>query len=172
MHEVVGSTPTVSIFFDHLACERLCASEFKLLYIQSPIHSERPISRPTTVDALPPTARSIALLLASTPTVQDAQPGVLHQLLEFSHRYTTQVLSDALVYAEHGGRSGKIEMDDVVLAVQARVGWEFGGRVPKEVRGNYWTSRLLMNSGLIYSFYAVHAFACYSNQCSTASICS
>jgi transcription initiation factor TFIID subunit 9B len=24
-------------------------------------------------------------------------------------------------------------MDDVVLAVQARVGWEFGGRVPKEV---------------------------------------
>jgi transcription initiation factor TFIID subunit 9B len=24
-------------------------------------------------------------------------------------------------------------MDDVILAVQARVGWEFGGRVPKEV---------------------------------------
>ncbi|KZT12888.1 transcription factor TAFII-31, partial [Laetiporus sulphureus 93-53] len=80
----------------------------------------------------PPTARAIALLLASTPTVQDAQPGVLHQLLEFSHRYTTQVLSDALVYAEHAGRSGKVEMDDVTLAVQARVGWEFGGRVPKE----------------------------------------
>ena len=86
-------------------------------------------------DNLPPTARSIALLLASTPTVQDAQPGVLHQLLEFSHRYTSQVLSDALVYAEHAGRSGKIEMDDAVLAVQARVGWEFGGRVPKEVGG-------------------------------------
>lgn len=45
-----------------------------------------------------------------------------------------QVLSDAQVYAEHAGRSGtsKIEMDDVVLAVQARVGWEFGGRIPKE----------------------------------------
>ncbi|KAH7903983.1 transcription initiation factor IID, 31kD subunit-domain-containing protein [Hygrophoropsis aurantiaca] len=85
-------------------------------------------------DALPPTARAIALLLASTPTVQDAQPGVLHQLLEFAHRYTAQVLSDAQVYAEHAGRSGatKIEMDDVTLAVQARVGWEFGGRVPKE----------------------------------------
>jgi hypothetical protein len=24
-------------------------------------------------------------------------------------------------------------MDDVTLAIQARVGWEFGGRVPKEV---------------------------------------
>ncbi|KIJ56630.1 hypothetical protein M422DRAFT_102237, partial [Sphaerobolus stellatus SS14] len=80
----------------------------------------------------PPTARSIALLLASTPAIQDSHPAVLHQLLEFSHRYTSQVLSDALVYAEHAGRAGKIEMDDVSLAVQARVGWEFGGRVPKE----------------------------------------
>jgi transcription initiation factor TFIID subunit 9B len=90
------------------------------------------MSRPST-ESLPPAARAIALLLASTPTVQDAQPGVLHQLLEFSHRYTAQVLSDALVYAEHAGRPGKLEMDDVTLAVQARVGWEFGGRVPKEV---------------------------------------
>ncbi|KAF9469045.1 transcription initiation factor IID, 31kD subunit-domain-containing protein [Collybia nuda] len=88
------------------------------------------MSRPA--ENLPPTARAIALLLSSTPAVQDAQPGVLHQLLEFSHRYTTQVLTDASVYAEHGGRSGKIETEDVVLAVQARVGWEFGGRVPKE----------------------------------------
>ncbi|TFK29283.1 TFIID-31kDa-domain-containing protein [Coprinopsis marcescibilis] len=87
-------------------------------------------SRP--VDNLPSTARAIALLLSSTPGVQDAQPGVLHQLLEFSHRYSMQVLTDASVYAEHAGHTGKIEMDDIVLAVQARVGWEFGGRVPKE----------------------------------------
>lgn len=92
------------------------------------------MSRSIPTDTLPPAARSIALLLASTPTIQDAQPGVLHQLLEFSHRYTSQVLSDALVYAEHAGRQGKIEMDDVVLAIQARVGWELGGRIPKEVR--------------------------------------
>lgn len=83
-------------------------------------------------EQLPPTARSIALLLASTPSIQDSHPAVLHQLLEFSHRYTSQVLSDALVYAEHAGRAGKIDMEDVSLAVQARVGWEFGGRVPKE----------------------------------------
>ena len=92
------------------------------------------MSRQAQGDTLPPTARSIALLLASTPTIQDAQPGVLHQLLEFSHRYISQVLSDAMVYAEHAGRPGKVDMDDVVLAIQARVGWEFGGRVPKEVR--------------------------------------
>ncbi|CAA7259536.1 unnamed protein product [Cyclocybe aegerita] len=87
-------------------------------------------SRPA--DNLPSTARAIALLLSSAPSVQDAQPGVLHQLLEFAHRYTTQVLTDASVYADHAGHGGKIEMDDVTLAVQARVGWEFGGRVPKE----------------------------------------
>lgn len=94
------------------------------------------MSRSIPTDTLPPTARTIALLLASTPTIQDAQPGVLHQMLEFSHRYTSQVLSDALVYAEHAGRAGKIEMEDVVLAIQARVGWEFGGRIPKEVRAS------------------------------------
>ena len=36
----------------------------------------------TAADALPPTARAVALLLASTPTVPDAHPAVLHQLLE------------------------------------------------------------------------------------------
>jgi transcription initiation factor TFIID subunit 9B len=86
------------------------------------------------VDNLPPTARGIALLLSSTPLVQDSQPGVLHQLLEFAHRYTLQVLTDAKVYAEHAGRSeNRVDMSDVVLAVQSRVGWEYGGRVPQEV---------------------------------------
>ena len=82
---------------------------------------------------IPPSARDISLILASTPGVSDAQPAVLLQLLEFAHRYTSQVLQDGLVYAEHAGRNNKLELDDVILAVQARVGWELGGRVPKEV---------------------------------------
>ncbi len=45
------------------------------------------------------------------------------------------MLGDALVYADHAGRPGSVQVDDVTLAVQSRVGWEFGGRVPKEVRG-------------------------------------
>jgi transcription initiation factor TFIID subunit 9B len=84
-------------------------------------------------EVLPTTARAIALLLSSNPAIQDVHPAVLHQLLEFAHRYTHQVLSDALVYSEHAGRAGKLDLDDVMLAVQARVGWELGGRVPKEV---------------------------------------
>ncbi|KAF8314715.1 TFIID-31kDa-domain-containing protein, partial [Clavulina sp. PMI_390] len=83
-------------------------------------------------DTLPRDARLIALMLASSPAISDAQPGVLHQLLEFAHRYTGQVLGDALTYADHAGRTGNIQMEDVTLAIQSRVGWEFGGRVPKE----------------------------------------
>jgi len=82
---------------------------------------------------VPPAARAIALLLASTPSVTDAPPRVLQQLLEFSYRYTAQILQEAQVYADHAGRSGRLTMDDVTLAIQARVGYEFGGRVPKEV---------------------------------------
>jgi transcription initiation factor TFIID subunit 9B len=122
------------------------------------------MSRQTAADTLPPTARAIALLLASTPTVQDAQPGVLHQLLEFAHRYTTQVLSDAQVYADHAGRAGKIDMDDVVLAVQARVGWEFGGRVPKEVRIQH-CSRYYWK--LIAIFALVHTLIGIPDKCNT-----
>jgi len=81
---------------------------------------------------LPRDARLISLLLSSNPLISDAQPQVLHQLLEFAHRYTQQVLSDSLVYAEHAGRPGGIQIEDVTLAIQARAGWEFGGRVPKE----------------------------------------
>jgi len=50
----------------------------------------------------------------------------------FSNRYTQQVLTDAKVYADHAGRQEKLDIEDVVLAVQARVGWEFGGRVPSD----------------------------------------
>jgi transcription initiation factor TFIID subunit 9B len=104
-------------------------------------------------DTLPRDARLIALMLESSPAISDAQPAVLHQLLEFAHRkrihvrakwqssltdsrtgYTAQVLGDALTYADHAGRSGSVQMEDVTLAIQSRVGWEFGGRVPKEVR--------------------------------------
>jgi hypothetical protein len=94
-------------------------------------------------ETLPATARAISLLLASNPAIQDVHPGVLHQLLEFSYRYTHQVLSDSLVYSEHAGRAGKLELEDVMLAIQARVGWELGGRVPKEVQ--------LSDSGLCQS---------------------
>lgn len=81
--------------------------------------------------------------------------------------YTAQVLTDALVYAEHAGRPGNLQMDDVTLAVQSRVGWEFGGRVPKEVSRpclalGYRYCRLT----LCYSVPSLprHSYECYSTS--------
>ena len=76
----------------------------------------------------------------STPRVRSPCAFIPYQFA-FAHfcflvvGYTSQVLSDALVYSEHAGRGGTVNVDDVKLAVQSRVGWEFGGKVPKEVRG-------------------------------------
>lgn len=37
-------------------------------------------------NVIPRDARLISLLLASTPGIEDAEPAILNQLLEFSHR--------------------------------------------------------------------------------------
>lgn len=71
----------------------------------------------------------------SLPIVTNSRTNKVESSLTDSHTgYTAQVLGDALTYADHAGRSGSVQMEDVTLAIQSRVGWEFGGRVPKEVR--------------------------------------
>ncbi|ORY91760.1 transcription initiation factor IID, 31kD subunit-domain-containing protein [Leucosporidium creatinivorum] len=84
---------------------------------------------------LPRDARLIALLLAANGA-EDCEEGVVRMLVEFAHRYTTDVLTDSLMYAEHA-KSGSTattanitpSLDDVRLAVQARTE---GASVPKE----------------------------------------
>jgi transcription initiation factor TFIID subunit 9B len=119
---------------------------------------------------VPPAARAIALLLASTPSVTDAPPRVLQQLLEFSYRYTAQILQEAQVYADHAGRPGRLTMDDVTLAIQARVGYEFGGRVPKEVSIVFRATSLLYSSKpltLFLPLLTVYPWAGRPNKCRT-----
>lgn len=95
---------------------------------------------------VPRDVRLVSLILASMG-VEDVEPAVLVQLLEFAHRtysprltragYTTQVLQDALVYADHASsRQGgsNISIDDVQLAIQSRVNYSFTQPPPKEVR--------------------------------------
>ena len=56
--------------------------------------------------------------------VQSASEGVIRVLMEYAHRYTVDILSDALVYAEHAGRAHAAhgpDVEDVRLAVQAKV---------------------------------------------------
>ncbi|KAJ2960869.1 hypothetical protein NQZ79_g3876 [Umbelopsis isabellina] len=78
----------------------------------------------------PRDAKIISLLLQSHG-VHDFDPKVVHQLLEFAHRYTSDVFQDALVYAEHAGRQD-IDLADVQLAVQGRVSHSFTGPPPRE----------------------------------------
>ncbi|KAG9321480.1 hypothetical protein KVV02_007279 [Mortierella alpina] len=72
----------------------------------------------------------ISLILQSL-SVEDAEQKVIHQLLEFAHRYTTDVFQDALLYSEHAGRT-EVGLDDVRLAIQGRVNHSFTAPPPKE----------------------------------------
>ncbi|KAF9431491.1 Transcription initiation factor TFIID subunit 9 [Entomortierella beljakovae] len=79
---------------------------------------------------LPRDAKVISLILQSL-SVEDAEQKVIHQLLEFANRYTTDVFQDALLYSEHAGRT-EVGLDDVKLAIQGRVNHSFTSPPPKE----------------------------------------
>lgn len=104
---------------------------------------------------VPRDARLIALILSSMG-VSDVEPAVLLQLLEFAHRYTYDVLSDALVYSDHANSrqaGSNLSLDDVNLAIQSRVNYSFTKPPEKDVstigclellsadRGNQWCCR-------------------------------
>ncbi|CAH7675252.1 transcription initiation factor TFIID subunit 9 [Phakopsora pachyrhizi] len=101
--------------------------------VEPPNNSEpqiRQLPTPTT----PRDARIIALLLASMG-VQSSSEGVVRVLMEFAHRYTSDILSDAIVYAEHAGRAHAAHgpnVEDVRLAVQAKVEHSMSGPMSKE----------------------------------------
>ena len=67
----------------------------------------------------PPPLRSMHALLRSMG-VLDYEPRVLHQLLEFVQHYSTDIFADSLHFAEHGGRPGHLESEDVLLSVRLR----------------------------------------------------
>ncbi|KAK0552130.1 Transcription initiation factor TFIID subunit 9 [Tilletia horrida] len=85
---------------------------------------------------IPRDARIIAMIMYSMG-ITDADPAVLLQLLEFAHRYTHDVLQDALVYSDHAAsRSSStsgISLDDIQLAIQSRVNYSFTAPPPKDV---------------------------------------
>ncbi|KAF9897387.1 Transcription initiation factor TFIID subunit 9 [Lobosporangium transversale] len=78
----------------------------------------------------PRDAKVISLILQSL-SVEDTEQKVIHQLLEFAHRYTTDVFQDALLYSEHAGRT-EVGLEDVKLAIQGRVNHSFTSPPLKE----------------------------------------
>ncbi|EST06990.1 Transcription initiation factor TAFII31 [Kalmanozyma brasiliensis GHG001] len=84
---------------------------------------------------VPRDARLIALILSSMG-VSDVEPSVLLQLLEFAHRYTYDVLSDALVYSDHANSrqaGSNLSLEDVNLAIQSRVNYSFTNPPEKDM---------------------------------------
>lgn len=59
--------------------------------------------------------------------VTEYEDRVVQQMLEFSYRYTTEVLEEAKVYSNHA-RKKQIDLDDVKLAVSNR--GDRTGRMP------------------------------------------
>ncbi|XBI53739.1 hypothetical protein VPH35_035913 [Triticum aestivum] len=57
----------------------------------------------------------------------DYEPAVVHQFLRLAHRYTGDVLGDALAYADHAGRAS-LQADDVHLAIRSNA--TFGHEPP------------------------------------------
>ncbi|KAI8888204.1 TFIID-31kDa-domain-containing protein [Backusella circina FSU 941] len=78
----------------------------------------------------PRDARIVSLIIQSLG-VEDYDPKVVHQLLEFAHRYTSDVFQDALIYAEHAQKND-LELEDIQLAIQGRVNYSFTTPPPKE----------------------------------------
>jgi transcription initiation factor TFIID subunit 9B len=90
----------------------------------------KPSGNPTST-SFPKDAQIIALLLKSLG-VESCEPGVIPQLLEFIFRYTTDVLKEAQIFAEHAGKTD-IQVDDARLAIQSKINNSFTSPPPREV---------------------------------------
>lgn len=64
--------------------------------------------------------------------IQEYDPRVICQLLEFAYRYVTTVLEDARVYANHAKKKS-VEAEDVRLAVASYLERGFTAPPPREV---------------------------------------
>ncbi|WRT63763.1 uncharacterized protein IL334_000688 [Kwoniella shivajii] len=89
----------------------------------------------TPARPFPRDGRLISLILASKG-IEDTDERVIHQLLDFAHRYSADILSSAQSLSDHASRSGpfsnKIEKEDVELAIQLRKRYEFFEAPPRD----------------------------------------
>lgn len=82
----------------------------------------------------PRDAKIISVILRSLG-IEECEPKVIIQLLEFAYKYSTDVLEDALLFAEHANRT-QINTADVKLALQTKVGKHFVPPPPRQYLGD------------------------------------
>lgn len=68
---------------------------------------------------VPRNVQMMALLLKSMG-IEEWEPRVVNQLLEFMYSYTSDVLKDSAEYAAHAGRPQQLDISDVRLAVESK----------------------------------------------------
>ncbi|OIR57729.1 MAG: transcription initiation factor TFIID subunit 9B [Amphiamblys sp. WSBS2006] len=73
--------------------------------------------------AIPTDAKIISFLLKAN-NVEECDPMVIQQLLEFSYRYATNTLIEAKKYAKHSGKD-TLAPEDIRLAVQSNTSLRF-----------------------------------------------
>lgn len=64
--------------------------------------------------------------------VKEYNPRVLAQLLEFTHRYVYEILTDAQDYRDYAGRK-EIDMEDIRMATQTRDSYMLTDPLPREL---------------------------------------
>lgn len=64
--------------------------------------------------------------------VREYDPRVVAQLLEFTHRYVSELIKDADDYRQHAGRD-KLSLGDVQVARETRDQFSFTPSLPREI---------------------------------------
>ncbi|TBU10271.1 subunit 9 of transcription initiation factor IID [Hamiltosporidium tvaerminnensis] len=78
----------------------------------------------------PRDAKVVSLILRSLG-IEECEPKVIIQLLEFAYKYSTEILLDAVLYAEHANRKNVTSVD-IKLSLQTKVGRHFVPPPPKQ----------------------------------------
>jgi len=74
-------------------------------------------------NSLPRDAKVIKLIL-KTMGIYNVESRVIQQLLEFAHRYSSDVLQDALAFSEHAGHN-EVNESDIRLAIEGKTTYSF-----------------------------------------------
>ncbi|KAF7684397.1 Transcription initiation factor TFIID subunit 9 [Astathelohania contejeani] len=82
-------------------------------------------------DKLAPIDAKIISLILRSLGIEECEPKVIIQILEFAYKYSTGVMEDAQLYAEYCGRD-RISTADIKLALQTKVGRHFVPPPPKQ----------------------------------------
>ena len=64
--------------------------------------------------------------------IEEFEPRVVNQLLEFSYRYITNLLEDAKAFSNHAGKKN-IDSEDIKMAIKSKVDYSFTTTPPRDV---------------------------------------